>query len=136
MRLIIPFTILMLFAFTSCKSKKSTATASANTTQQQTSASQPKNDENTMRLTASFYSIGSGIDWKVNDEFVKFLDSYPQKIAYEPIHWGREGEIDYCLKLTGLSTSEQNDFVKKAKEILSNSSFVHVNENAQCVHKH
>lgn len=93
-------------------------------------------ENNSYRLVVSFYSTTSGIDLKTNDEFVKFLNSYPKKINYEPTHWGREGEIDYCLKLSELSSAEQGDFVKKAKEILSKSTLVHVNENAACVHKH
>ena len=93
-------------------------------------------EEETYRLVVAFYSKGEGIDSKVNDVFVKFLDSHPKKIAYEPTHWGREGEIDYCLKLSELSPVEQDEFVKKAKDLLSKSSLVHVNESAKCVHKH
>lgn len=93
-------------------------------------------EDDSYRLVVGFYSKGEGIDNKVNDAFVKFLDSYSKKIAYEPTHWGREGEIDYCLKLSELSPVEQDEFVKKAKDLLSKSSLVHVNESAKCVHKH
>lgn len=92
--------------------------------------------DDTYRLVISFYSKGEGIDSKVNEVFIKFLDSNSKKIAYEPTHWGREGEIDYCLKLSELSPSEQNEFVKKAKDLLAKSSLIHVNESAKCVHKH
>ncbi len=88
------------------------------------------------RLVVSFYSVSSGIDLKGNEDFEKLLSAYPKKIAYEPTHWGREGEKDYCLKLSELSTAEQADFVKKAKELLSKSTLVHINENSDCVHKH
>jgi hypothetical protein len=90
----------------------------------------------TYRLVVSFYSTAGGIDTKVNGEFEKFLSSYPKKTAYEPTHWGREGEVDYCLKLSELSTTEQSDFIKKAKDVLNKSTIVHINENAGCVHKH
>ena len=92
--------------------------------------------DNTYRLVVQFYSKGEGIDSKVNDAFVKFVDTYTKKIVYEPTHWGREGEIDYCLKLSELTSVEQDDFVKKAKDLLSKSALVHVNESAECVHKH
>ena len=92
--------------------------------------------DDTYRLAVEFYSTGQGSDYKVKEEFVKFLDSYSKKIAYEPTTWGREGETDYCLKLSELSASEQAEFVKKAKELLAKSSLVHINENAKCVHKH
>ncbi len=126
---------IVLFAFTSCKSKKNAAaTSSSNTAQQQTTITPPAEDS--YPLVVEFYSEASGIDGKSQDEFLKFLESYPKKIAYSPTHWGREGEVDYCLKLSELSTSEQADFVKKAKETLINSKLVHINENAKCVHKH
>lgn len=86
------------------------------------------------RYVVSFYSIGEGIDGKVKDAFVKFLESYPKKIAYTPAHWGREGEIDYCLALNELSGAEQTEFIKKANEILSKSRLVHTQENAKCNH--
>ena len=92
--------------------------------------------EETFPLIVQFYSKGEGIDSKTNNAFVKFLDSYPKKISYEPTLWGREGEIDYCLKLSELSAAEQTDFIKKAKDLLSKSALVHVNEGAKCVHKH
>jgi hypothetical protein len=120
----------------SFKSKKNAATATANTTLQQVSITTTQAiNESTLRLVVSFYSIGGGIDEKLHGEFVKFLDSYPKKIAYDPTYWGREGEVDYCLKLSGLSSSEQDNFLKKAKEMLSKSTLVHVYENATCVHK-
>lgn len=90
----------------------------------------------TYRFWVSFYSTGEGIDLKNKEEFEKFLNSYPKKIAYEPTRWGREGETDYCLKLNELSSTEQADFIKKAKEVLAKSRLVHVDENAKCVHKH
>jgi len=92
--------------------------------------------DDSFRLVVSFYSIGEGSDYKVKEEFEKFLNSYSKKIAYEPTPWGREGEIDYCLKLNELSPTEQVDFVKKAKEVLHKSKLVHINENVKCIHKH
>lgn len=92
--------------------------------------------DNTYRLVVSFYSKGEGPDQKNKQEFEKFLSNQPKKIAFEPTTWGREGEVDYCLKLNELSGTEQTDFVRKAKELLSKSQLVHVNENAQCVNKH
>ncbi|MEK6615747.1 MAG: hypothetical protein AABZ32_06510 [Bacteroidota bacterium] len=130
----------------SCKSKKNTTTDSSSSTTTATPqvALQPEvalqpittttKEEGTARFVVSFYSIGEGIDGKVNDEFVKFLDSYTKKIAYTPTHWGREGETDYCLALTELSSVEQTEFVKKANELLSKSKLVHLKENSICDH--
>ncbi|MBI3501267.1 MAG: hypothetical protein HY063_05675 [Bacteroidetes bacterium] len=96
----------------------------------------PTTADDTYPLVVQFYSKGEGIDSKTNDAFVKFMDTYLKKISYEPTHWGREGEIDYCLKLSELSSTEQAEFIKKAKDLLAKSTLVHVNDNAKCVHKH
>ncbi|HEY4800209.1 MAG TPA: hypothetical protein VII99_14105, partial [Bacteroidia bacterium] len=147
---------MVLFSCSSCRSKKSTTTTSVSsytaappqTTSSSTPPSstptqpsttiivtQPQNapqiQNDNVRLVVSFFSIGQGIDLKTHDEFLKFLDSYPKKIAYSPKHWGREGEVDYCLSLNELSPVEQNYFVKKANDILLKSSFVHMKENGK-----
>jgi hypothetical protein len=128
--------ILLAVVATTIFSIENAGTAAANTTLQQVSVTTTQAiNESTLRLVVSFYSIGGGIDEKLQGEFVKFLDAYPKKIVYDPARWGREGEVDYCLKLSGLSSSEQDNFVKKAKEMLSKSTLVHVYENATCVHK-
>jgi hypothetical protein len=88
------------------------------------------------RLVVTFFSAGEGIDFKTKEDFDRFVSAYTKKVAYEAVAYGREGEIDYCLKLNELSSSEQDDFVRKAKELLNKSKLVHVNENANCVHKH
>ena len=98
-------------------------------------SSNSSNDETNTRFIVSFYSIGEGIDEKTKDEFLKFLDSYTKPLSYSPTHWGREGEVDYCLALNELSASEQTDFIKKAKEILAKSKLVHTQENAKCDHR-
>jgi len=127
---------IVLLSFISCKSKKNATVASKTTTQTTASNSSTPPAEDTYRLVVEFFSIGQGIDLKTQEEFEKLLSSNSKKIAYEPTHWGREGEVDYCLKLSELSTLDQADFVKKAKETLINSKLVHINENAKCVHKH
>lgn len=96
----------------------------------------PAPTEDTYRLVVSFYSNGEGIDVKTKEEYVRFLNNYTKKIAFEPTRWGREGETDYCLKLNELSETDQSEFVKKSKELLNKSTLVHVDENAKCVHKH
>lgn len=86
-------------------------------------------------LVLSFYSIGAGIDNEAKESYDKFLDSYRDKVSVEETRWGREGEVDYCLKLSGLSEGEKNDFVEKSRNLLEKSKLVHINENAPCVHK-
>jgi len=142
----------ILLSVDSCKDNKNTTTSSATTTQTRTTTTNttptqeplPVNldpvtvtkDEDGVRFNASFISIGEGIDIELHNKFVQFLDSYPKKISYSPVSWGREGEIDYCLKLTELTPAEQEEFIKKLKDILTKSKLVHINENEKCVHKH
>lgn len=142
----------VFFTFNSCECKKNGTTTppASQTTQTQTTTptsatitattSNPTsntttNKDETTRLVVSFYSKGEGIDVASKEAFVKLLNSNTKRIAYEPIQWGREGEVDYCLELKELSSAEQENFVKKAKELLNKSTLVHINEHAKCVHK-
>lgn len=92
-------------------------------------------DDNS-RLLVSFISKGEGIDYKTSEVFEKFLAEYRPAVTYEKVHWGREGEIDYCLKLTELSTKDQDKFVQDARIALANKPLVLIEENTPCVHKH
>ena len=139
----------VLLTVDACRNKKSTTTSAPTTAQQQTTATTPTSteavvtqpvnattppkEEAAARFIASFYSIGEGVDEKLNGEFVKFLDSYPKKIAYVKKNWGRGGEFDYCLDLNGFSDVEKDEFARKAKKILSTN--VAVDENAACSHR-
>lgn len=120
------FAVAIIFGSYSCKSKKETASKAPETTVVA---------DDVYRLWVSFYSAGEGIDLATIEQFKKFIDSQAKKIAYEETSWGREGEVDYCLKLSELNSAEQADFIKNAKELLSKSKLVHVEENKKCVHK-
>ena len=140
----ITFVSLVSLAVFSCKGKKEATSSNAGTMQNTNTANTsvplpvptpvPVPTEGSSRFVVSFYSTGGGIDIKINDEFVNFLNAYPKKITYAPTRWGREGEVDYCLALTELSAAEQVDFIKKANVILGRSTLVHANENAKCEH--
>lgn len=95
----------------------------------------PTQEKEKYRLTISFFSKGAGTDRIHHPKFKEFISNYKPVIAYEEARWGREGEIDYCFKLNELSTAEQEVFIEKAREILAGSDLVHINENAECVHK-
>ena len=91
------------------------------------------------RFSVSFISIGAGTDKKAKQQFDSYITEYQQinkiKLSYEITNWGREGEIDYCLKLTELDKKKQELFVTETKEILKNSSLVRYKENAPCRQK-
>ena len=92
--------------------------------------------EQTSRVVVSFYSICCGIDQKAQkklDEFIKHYEKAKGKqLTKATVRWGREGEIDYCLKLSELSPREQKRFIAKVRLLLKRSKLVHINENVAC----
>ena len=54
------------------------------------------------------------------------------QLSYETTNWGREGEVDYCFKLTELDKKKQKLFIIETKEILKTSSLVRYKENITC----
>ncbi len=92
--------------------------------------------EQTARLVISFYSICCGIDHKAQDELDKFIRRYEKtkrkQLTKTSARWGREGEIDYCLKLSELSPREQKRFISQVRLLLKKSKLVRINENAAC----
>jgi hypothetical protein len=91
------------------------------------------------RFNVSFISIGSGTDSKAVQQFNAFITLFNSTnkvtIAPEIAGWGREGETDYCLKLSGLSIELQNKFIADTKELLKNSKLVRYKENSVCKQK-
>lgn len=86
-------------------------------------------------LVLSFYSIGTGVDRKHLRKFNEFLETYQPKLNPIVSPWGREGEVDFCFKLSELSTKQHSQFVKQVREQLKDCKLVHIYENAPCVHK-
>lgn len=87
------------------------------------------------RLVISFISKGTGTDGSAKDAIQKYIDGHPKKPALESYNWGREGEVDFCLKLTELSAKEQKTFVEEIRKLAGKSDLVQISENAPCVHK-
>ncbi len=85
------------------------------------------------RLSVSFVSIGGGTDQKAREKYNQYMAEYEQKnkvkLSPEIAKWGREGEVDYCFKLTELSKKQQDVFVEETKEVLKSSSLVRYTEN-------
>ena len=89
----------------------------------------------TYGLVVSFFSPGNGINRQAKTDYDTFLEDYKGKVEVEQVRWGREGEIDYCLKLSSLSAAEKKDFIAKSRQVLEKSDRVNITENAACVHK-
>ena len=95
-----------------------------------------RNEDPVMPFIVSFYSIGSGIDRGQSEKLLAFLDDFNAKnksqVEFSEIHWGREGETDYCFPLTGLNDSQIRAFKSGVKEALKSAEHVHYLENEPC----
>lgn len=89
-----------------------------------------------MRLIVSFISIGSGTDGEARKQLDAYLGEYQTKnkvsLDVKMTKWGREGEIDYCFKLSELKDKEQSSFIKEVQDLLKNSTLVRYTENSPC----
>jgi len=89
-----------------------------------------------MPVIVSFYSIGQGIDRGQTEKLLGYIQTYEKKagkkIEYSEVHWGREGETDFCFPLHGFSDSEVTDFLKGAKDVLNTAEHVHFLQNQIC----
>jgi hypothetical protein len=116
---------LLLLAFLSCKQNKVTTTGD---TPKTTPKEQGVTSDPLYRFTVSFISIGTGIDAKAKQAFLDFVQAFNTKnnvdVQVEKTSWGREGETDYCLKLTELKEDAQARFIAETKEVLKNSTRV------------
>ncbi|MGZ3864253.1 MAG: hypothetical protein ACXVPN_13665 [Bacteroidia bacterium] len=91
--------------------------------------------EGTYRLVLSFISKGAGLDNATHDKVIAYVTNHPKKPAFETHRWGREGEVDYCFKLTELTADEQKVFVKDIEKMIPDKTMVFVQENHTYVKK-
>lgn len=95
-----------------------------------------KIDTNNCRFVISFYSIGQGSEYLISNAFEDSIGSYSLKfgknIDYKKTSWGREGEIDFCLKLNELSPEEQKEFISMTRSQLKIAKWVNIFENYPC----
>ena len=123
--------LLCTFNIVACSSTKKTS-ASNNQTKETV-----KND--TYRVIVSLISTGQGIDRNAKEKFIVYNDSMAVInhifTKYEEIHWGREGEVDYCMMLKELNSSKQKIFVDGLKNIFADNKLVFIKENTPCVNK-
>lgn len=124
-----------IVAIVACNStKKTTESKSQNQVSQNTIL-----PDSIYHFTVSFISIGSGTDKKARQQFSQFIDQFSEKnnlkINVELTKWGREGETDYCLKLSELNKQQQDKFIADTKELLKTSTLVRYYENDTCRQK-
>lgn len=131
--------MLSLFYNQSCFSNKKTSQPeNKNSAINSVTREQDSLSEN-YRFIVSFISIGSGTDAKAHSLFVKYLSDYKytnkDTLSYDVIPWGREGEVDYCIRLSELMPNEQTKFITDIKRILKDSTLARYKENAPCLRR-
>jgi hypothetical protein len=119
--------LLLLFAIACTNAKKSTPSIPSDSVIAQDSL---------YRFSVSFFSIGGGIDHKAKKQFTEFIIQFNSNnkpvIEPEVVAWGREGETDYCFKLSEVNAVQQIKFIEETKELLKSSKNVRYNENCKC----
>lgn len=134
--IIVAFSILF---FANCKTSKSGKVAQNSKVIETNANAKEQLSADSYRYIVSFISIGGGPDIKLLKKFKDLLDSYGQQvnkqISPEIYNWGREGESDYCFKLSELSVQQQKEFIDLSNKIFTNSKLVRASENEACRHK-
>lgn len=85
-------------------------------------------------FTVSLYSPGSGIDHEAHHIVINTIKKYSDKgikINYQEVHWGKEGEIDYCFGLQELNTTDYKAFHDELTGLLK-GRMVHILEQKPC----
>ncbi len=119
--------LLMLFVsiilLSSCRSKKK-------------SIVQDEQIVDTVQLyNVSFFSIGSGIDYKSLKNFEEIIKSKQlsdSNLVFNKYPWGREGEVDYCLDVNKLSFSQKKELEDSIRMLLSTAENARLNINKPC----
>lgn len=103
----------------------------------------PQSGQNTTyRLIISFISIGEGTDPDAKQILFAALSDWQRdkmtegnKINFDIVSWGREGEVDYCFSLKELNENEQKLLINDLKERLKGHELIQFTENEPCRHK-
>ena len=94
----------------------------------------PPTPNDSIRLNISFYSPGSGINYRAAQSLNSFLTKYeaanPGAVTVYKTAWGREGEVDYCFKMN--DKTKGDDFVKQVKDLLAGQDRINYKENTTC----
>lgn len=96
-------------------------------------------DDTLYALRVSFISKGSGTDWKSKQAFEQLIKQFEHNnhitIPFEKTRWGREGEVDYCIKSISTNITFHEEFIFKTKDLLKENPLVRIYEQVPCKHK-
>jgi hypothetical protein len=134
--------VFFLFASYACRHKKEVVQITTITVPAQQVNSAPPNvipdtatKSRLCRLVLSFYSIGEGPDMDAYRKMQVYIDDYQQQhhvsINTERHPWGREGEMNICVRLNQLTEQDQRTFIDSLKMSLSSARWIHYFENQE-----
>jgi hypothetical protein len=133
----ITISFLILLTVISCKNNSQTASTVDNSIKTDSVVTQFKDTTEKYRLVVMFYSIGEGTEYQFIKAFEDSISSFSQKsgtkINYSKKAWGREGETDFCLKLSELAKPEIEDFIQMTRDMFKKAKWVNVYENYTCI---
>lgn len=86
-------------------------------------------------LVVSFYSPGMGINKEGYASFKDFLGRNSGQLAYEETRWGREGEVDFCIRYEKDAAAHPAEMTRKIRTHLAGFDRINFLENSPCVHK-
>lgn len=117
-----------------CKSKKA-VTEVKGTTDTVVEIS-PLNPQDSIRLSVSFFSPGSGINRDAYKKLERHIELFEEEngiiLTIYKVPWGREGEVDFCFKLSTIDNKKAEAFVTSVKNLLAGAEKVNIKENCSC----
>jgi len=132
MRYWIALAVFMLFGI-ACKSKKQLADKEP-VINDVVSATANPNDS--IRLNVAFNSPGSGINGQALKQLKGYIERFETDnnltLTYYQIPWGREGEVDFCFKLSTIDSKKAEEFVTGVKNLIGKADRVTMKENCNC----
>jgi hypothetical protein len=103
--------LILLLAFSACKSKKEGQTAS----------------QSNCKVLVNFASRGTGIDYGKYEKLTGLLNE--KKLKFTEKVKGREGEKELCIPLKELKGDEKTKFIEQLKTFVDEATLVSVSVN-------
>jgi hypothetical protein len=88
-------------------------------------------------IRVSFFSRGEGINGTAREQFEKEFPEQAKKVGVgfeiQKSHWGREGETDFCIRLSVKNTRDGNNKIKAwCRTFAETNDRIYVGENEPC----
>lgn len=85
-------------------------------------------------LSISFGSTSHGVDHKKADSMRAVLRAHASNLKVDSLHWGREGEVDFCINFKCMRKKRKRQIIEQIKGTLANGSNIYIEENKPILH--